>query len=61
MLITFYTPGGDVAIDTETVSDEQLEQLGIARGDLPDPPIDLPDLVDNIKAIEKRLEKLEKA
>lgn len=35
MKVQYHTPDGVVTVDTETVTDEELAELGITREDLP--------------------------
>ncbi|MBA7569582.1 hypothetical protein ES708_11323 [subsurface metagenome] len=39
MIITYHTPDGQVTIDTLTVTDEELEALGMDRSKLPPEPL----------------------
>lgn len=49
MKATYHTPKGVFTIDTETVSEDELTQLGIKRGDLPKSPRDLEKDFDDLK------------
>ncbi len=39
MLVQYHTPKGIITIDTETVTDEELEVLHISRDKLPKPQV----------------------
>jgi len=61
MLLTFHTPEGVFQVDTETVTDGELTQIGMTRARLQEvmewAPRDFTAELDNLKA---RVEKLEK-
>lgn len=58
MIITVYTPEGEVEIDSDTVTDDELAELNITRASLLNMvPRDLAGEVDDVKTRLKALEK----
>jgi hypothetical protein len=54
MKVKFFTPDGDVVIDTDCVSDEELQRLGLSRENLPGPVPDIYDIEARLRALEEK-------
>jgi hypothetical protein len=54
MKVTFFTPAGDVEIDTDDVSDEELQRLGVSREDIPRPVPSIYDIEARLRALEEK-------
>lgn len=62
MIIQYHTPEGIVEIDTITVTDQQLVELGLTKDDLPEPPcsthISTIDAIDTAKPRPVRIKRV---